>query len=938
MGRPTPARFASLLTVLLAAGCGDPHLPLPWEETHHAPETQTGQITTDQADLKIHRIWAAGPLQAVGDLTGDGIPDVLQASEAASNGRAWVCLIRGPVTSDAGPGCSSSYDSATVNDRAGQVADVGDVNGDGFRDLLVGAHGAKNDQGTTTGAAYLVYGPITFPGSRSIATAPVKFVGEAAGNAAGVAVLGPGDLTGDGKADLLIASFKGGAYGSGRVYLMAGPYAATNKLGGSATRAIFEWSGFGEIRRLELAGDQNGDGRPEIAVVGRTASGSAAVAVVSMSGTGTITTPLATYTGNGQVYRAALGTADLDGDGAQDLLVGMGYASISSPYRGAPVVHAMNGPLAGALQPGGGAFSAGSGTELGRSVAGLGDVNGDGYDDVLIGAPATGTSRGAAYLVYGPSAGGVAPGFAGPRLAIVGTQPRSSGAAGTQAGLEVGSAGDLNGDGRPDFWVGGIDHFYLFFGDGTASSQAAPQVSLTAPGNGSTVHGVIHVSATASDADGSVAKVTFGLPDGTFVDDTTSPFAITWDTATVPDGTGYTITAKAFDDLGAASAMAVRTVRVQNDACVNGTFASTDDPLPSGSYSGLTPVTSTLYVGGPGTVGTLKLTAQVNWYNAASDKLTLTAPDGSTYQLPNQSSGTITHLPITAFNGKVAAGVWKLTLKDSSNLYTAGQLQSWSLAIAGSCDAGGCVDGTFTTNDAPQPTYSLYNSPQIPVVSTTYVFGPGTVTSLKLSATLHWGASYDTATFTLIAPDGSSSVVASTSGNGLSNVAIPAFNGKVAQGTWKLKVMTGYGAPAGLLQSWSLRVVGTCTPTPCVDGTHAAGGLPLSIPDNSSAGTVSSLPVTGNGNVASLSLSLNVVHPYKGDLKVTLISPAGTAHVVHNQTGGSADDVVLTGVPVAAFGGQPAAGTWKLKAQDLAGGDVGQIESWSLTFAQSCVN
>jgi subtilisin-like proprotein convertase family protein len=122
----------------------------------------------------------------------------------------------------------------------------------------------------------------------------------------------------------------------------------------------------------------------------------------------------------------------------------------------------------------------------------------------------------------------------------------------------------------------------------------------------------------------------------------------------------------------------------------------------------------------------------------------------------------------------------------------------------------------------------------------------------------------------------------------------------------------------------------------CINGTFNATGLPLSIPDNNATGVTSSLAVTGNGTVSTLALSMNLTHTFRGDLVVTLISPGGTQFLVSNRAGGSADNIILTNSAVVAFNGQTAAGTWQLKVQDLAGADVGALNSWSLTIVGNC--
>ena len=86
---------------------------------------------------------------------------------------------------------------------------------------------------------------------------------------------------------------------------------------------------------------------------------------------------------------------------------------------------------------------------------------------------------------------------------------------------------------------------------------------------------------------------------------------------------------------------------------------------------------------------------------------------------------------------------------------------------------------------------------------------------------------------------------------------------------------------------------------------------------------------TGNG-AASTPVAVNIVHTYKGDLKVDLVAPDGTVYVLHNRTGGSADNIVQTfSVNLSS---EALNGTWNLRANDNASGDTGYINSWSITF------
>lgn len=122
----------------------------------------------------------------------------------------------------------------------------------------------------------------------------------------------------------------------------------------------------------------------------------------------------------------------------------------------------------------------------------------------------------------------------------------------------------------------------------------------------------------------------------------------------------------------------------------------------------------------------------------------------------------------------------------------------------------------------------------------------------------------------------------------------------------------------------------------CATGGYAAADTPISIPDNDSMGISSQLVVNGAGTIDDLQVSLQITHTYRGDLVVQLVAPSGNSAVLSNRSGGSADDLVISGADVAAFDGEPAAGAWTLRVQDLAGQDLGRLESWSLNVSAAC--
>jgi Zn-dependent metalloprotease/subtilisin-like proprotein convertase family protein len=215
-----------------------------------------------------------------------------------------------------------------------------------------------------------------------------------------------------------------------------------------------------------------------------------------------------------------------------------------------------------------------------------------------------------------------------------------------------------------------------------------PTVAITAPTAGSQLSGIVAVDATASD-DGSVARVQFDLPDGSTVDDTTAPYGVSWNSATVADGPTYTIRATAFDNLGAASTAATVTVSVRNVVdCIDGTFnaAGLPMPIPDNNSTGMA---SALEVTGTGSVGSLALSLNISHTYRGDLRVTLVSPTGVSFIAHNRAGGAtdnvvLSAVPISAFNGRVAAGTWRLVVQDLAG-GDIGAVNSWSLRIIGAC-------------------------------------------------------------------------------------------------------------------------------------------------------------------------------------------------------------------------------------------------------------
>ncbi len=107
---------------------------------------------------------------------------------------------------------------------------------------------------------------------------------------------------------------------------------------------------------------------------------------------------------------------------------------------------------------------------------------------------------------------------------------------------------------------------------------------------------------------------------------------------------------------------------------------------------------------------------------------------------------------------------------------------------------------------------------------------------------------------------------------------------------------------------------------------------PVDIPDNDPTGITSVIHIGDDLTVFDTSTFLDITHTYIGDLIVKLTSPAGTVATLHNQAGGSSDDIMQS-FPSSAFNGESAMGDWTLSIEDTYAQDTGTLNNWSLTIS-----
>ncbi len=339
----------------------------------------------------------------------------------------------------------------TNGDSAGvDISARGDVNGDGFDDVLVGASLRTNSDGNFAGGAYLVSGPIR--GGRSLSTADAIFLAESVSSAAGVTVDIVGDLNSDGFDDLLIGATTESSVLShaGASYLLLGPVSGEMSLANASVilRGEYEGSNAGIVSG---AGDLNADGTTDV-MIGASGEYESAGAVYIFTGPlspGTIL-PEAQVILNGVQEGAWAGLAiagagDTNGDGFGEVLIGA-RGTDHGGLTGNGVVYLKHGPLTGtrSLEDSDAIFIGERTSDMaGFNVSTAGDVNSDGSPDLLIGAAGGDT----VYVVYSPMDGGEIS-LAAADAVLLGEEEDDA------AGSDVTGGGDVDGDGHDDILVG----------------------------------------------------------------------------------------------------------------------------------------------------------------------------------------------------------------------------------------------------------------------------------------------------------------------------------------------------------------------------------------------------------------------------------------------------------------------------------------------------
>ncbi|MEW6731385.1 MAG: S8 family serine peptidase [Acidobacteriota bacterium] len=146
-----------------------------------------------------------------------------------------------------------------------------------------------------------------------------------------------------------------------------------------------------------------------------------------------------------------------------------------------------------------------------------------------------------------------------------------------------------------------------------------------------------------------------------------------------------------------------------------------------------------------------------------------------------------------------------------------------------------------------------------------------------------------------------------------------------AVGTYTLAIRGTNGTKQRLIEI-SLTIFPQGTTTSTFDNNSVTP-----IPDNNSTGIISVIDVSPGQKILSLNVTVDVTHPYIGDLIISLIAPTGSSVVLHNRQGGSSDDLHQT-FELSTFNNQNSAGQWKLKVTDVGPDDIGTLDHWRLAI------
>ena len=463
-----------------------------------------GSVLTTNTSLGFNGL----AISNAGDINGDGIADIVIGAELASPTDERLNAGQGYVVFGKRGGLDALIDLPSLNGSNGFVinginradgtgfsaSSAGDINGDGIDDVIIGAPSADlSESRFNAGQSYIIFGKRTgfsstleasaLDGSNGFIVSGIGTRGDISNNDnAGRAVDGIGDVNGDGIDDLLMTSpgfDPDGRRNAGQSYVVFGKrtgFSSNLSLGSINGSNGFKINGIAENDRIggsvSSLGDFNNDGISDFIIGaggaspdGKDRAGQSYVIFGKRTGFGSALELSDLNGSNGfkvnganalnRAGTAVSGAGDINADGIDDLIIGS-PTNVGRSY----VVFGRSGSFGSEFDlgdiNGSNGFVINGGTFIsrsGESVGEAGDINGDGIDDVVIGAPSSRTSGGEVFVVYGQSTG------FGESLALNDLNGsngfRLQGElVSDEAGYSVSGAGDVNADGIDDLLIG----------------------------------------------------------------------------------------------------------------------------------------------------------------------------------------------------------------------------------------------------------------------------------------------------------------------------------------------------------------------------------------------------------------------------------------------------------------------------------------------------
>lgn len=425
------------------------------------------EITGDQMEENFGRSVACA-----GDVNGDSYADIMIGSRFHGKGPAneGAVILYAGFAAGVNTKPLSVLKGSQANAFLGQsLASAGDINGDGFSDLIVGAHlydKAQNNEGAV----------MIWHGSASgLDTAVASSLYSAQPESAfGYAVSAAGDVDGDGYDDILVGAphYDNGQSEEGVAFLFKGTPNGISKIASNILETDQADAGFGAS--VSSAGDANGDGYGDIIIgamhydSGEDEEGAAFVYFGSSSGLNPVPVKLESNKTGAWFGCAVSHAGDLNDDGFSEIVIGAMNYSNGQPEEGALYIFpgSSNGPDVAGLRV---IESDQEDARLGNAVAAAADLNGDGHDDFVSGAYSVGEyDAGAIFIGYGKANSIDSLTIE----CIKGIQDQA------HFGWDVSGAGDVNGDGYRDVIVGsnaydnGDGAGHVYYGSPSGITQA----------------------------------------------------------------------------------------------------------------------------------------------------------------------------------------------------------------------------------------------------------------------------------------------------------------------------------------------------------------------------------------------------------------------------------------------------------------------------------